>query len=76
MKDAGVEFKEWVTSQDDRVRLDHFHVDGNIVGIDDTHTVGGEEMMHPGDPAASAKQVVRCRCVEIASIGPATPKES
>ena len=76
MKDAGVEFKEWVTSQDDRVRLDNFHVDGNIVGIDDTHTVGSEEMMHPGDPAASASQVIRCRCVEIASIGPATPKES
>lgn len=75
MKAAGVEFKEWITSQDERVRLDHFMVDGVTVGIDDFFTVGGEPMAHPGDPNASAKQVIRCRCVMGASFGPATEME-
>lgn len=69
-EEAGVEFKEWLTSQDDRVRLDHWRADGEVVGINEKFTVGGELMAHPGDPEASAKQVIRCRCIAIASMGP------
>ena len=72
MEAAGIEFKEWLTSQDERVRLDHFMVDGVVVPLDEPFTVGGEKMAHPGDPNASAGQVIRCRCVMIASFGPAT----
>lgn len=72
MAAAGVEFKEWVTSQDDRVRLDHFMVDGTVVPIDETFTVGGEAMLHPCDSTASPGQVIRCRCIMVASFGPAT----
>jgi len=75
LRAAGVEFKEWLTSQDERVRLDHFMVDGVVVPIEETFEVGGEKMMHPGDPNASAGQVIRCRCVMIASFGPATDEQ-
>jgi len=75
LRAAGVEFKEWLTSQDERVRLDHFMVDGVVVPLEETFTVGGEAMMHPGDPNASAGQVIRCRCVMIASFGPATGEQ-
>lgn len=75
LRAAGVEFKEWLTSQDERVRLDHFMVDGVVVPLDEPFTVGGEKMAHPGDPNASAGQVIRCRCVMIASFGPATDEQ-
>lgn len=72
MTAAGVEFKEWLTSQDDRVRLDHFMVDGRVVPMDGTFEVGGEQMLHPCDPNASPGQVIRCRCLSVASFGPAS----
>ena len=71
-EEAGIEFKEWLTSGDDRVRLDHFHVDGNIVPVEGTFAVGGSQLLHPGDPDGPPDQVINCRCLTIASIGPAT----
>lgn len=55
--------KEWVAVSDDRTRDDHADVSGDIVGMDDVFSVGGESMTGPGDPSASAGNVINCRCV-------------
>lgn len=54
--------KQWDALSDDRVRTSHVEVDGDIVGIAHTFTVGGFQMMCPGDPSAPADEVCNCRC--------------
>lgn len=54
--------KEWLAAEDDRTREDHADADGQIVGLNETFTVGGVEMMEPGDPSAPPEQVINCRC--------------
>lgn len=54
--------KRWVSVHDNRTRHPHLSADGQVVEIDGTFTVGGEAMQFPGDPDASAANVVNCRC--------------
>lgn len=62
--------KEWVTAEDSRVRdgsngyADHHAMDGVSVELDEKFTVPPDASMDgPGDPSASADQVINCRCV-------------
>ena len=57
--------KEWVALDDTLTRPDHSAADGQIREIDDPFTVGNESLQYPGDPTASAKQVVNCRCTAL-----------
>lgn len=75
MKQAGIQYKEWLTAHDDRVRDAHMEADGQIVGIDEPFNVGGEELAHPGDPDGSPENVINCRCVQIASTAKSGGKE-
>lgn len=61
----GMESKEWVSTRDERVREDHLDADGQIVGINEPFSVGGEDLMYPGDSSlgASAENTIQCRCV-------------
>lgn len=54
--------KEWISAEDDRVREAHQEADGQVVDEDENFEVGGEEMEGPGDPNASAENVINCRC--------------
>jgi len=54
--------KEWLAVEDSRVRPDHAGADGQVRDMDEPFLVGGVRMMRPGDPAAPANQVIRCRC--------------
>lgn len=57
--------KLWLATLDARTRPDHFRADGQRVPLDQPFEVGGERMMFPGDPTASAGQTVNCRCTTI-----------
>lgn len=54
--------KEWVAVEDERTREDHMIADGQVVGMEDTFSVGPDRMQRPGDPSASAGNVINCRC--------------
>lgn len=54
--------QEWISTLDDRTRDDHADADGQVVGLDETFTVGGEELAYPGDPAGSPENTIQCRC--------------
>lgn len=66
-------YKEWLATADNRTRDDHLDAwqryrEGGAPGpipLDEPFIVGGEPMMYPGDPSASAKQVCFCRCTEL-----------
>lgn len=57
-----VKKKRWRAANNKRTRKDHRDADGQEVEIDKPFIVGGEKLMHPGDPKGSAKQIVKCRC--------------
>lgn len=59
---AGVDAKRWLSMRDGNVRPSHDAADGQEVGLDEAFAVGGEALMHPGDPNGSAGNVIRCRC--------------
>lgn len=55
--------KEWLTVEDDRVRDDHAELQGEIVDMNDSFDVGGDELDYPGDPSGSPEETINCRCV-------------
>lgn len=57
--------KQWSAVIDARTRPDHAAANGQIVDMDKPFIVGGEELMYPHDPNASAAQTVNCRCVVL-----------
>lgn len=61
--------KIWATQGDELVRPDHEDADGQEVGINETFTVGGEDLTGPGDPNGSDAQTINCRCwVELEGV--------
>lgn len=76
--------KVWLATGDNRTRPDHADADGQSVPMDQPFTVGGFQMMFPGDSSmgAPAKEVCYCRCtqfyqrVEAASQDEGTEEES
>jgi hypothetical protein len=66
--------KEWIASFDDRVRDTHSEAGASEPIKDNEYfMVGGNMMMHPGDPAGGAAEIINCRC-SLASF-PAAPVE-
>ena len=57
--------KEWLTALDGRERPAHREADGQRVGADQPFVVGGEYLKFPGDPSASAKNRINCRCTVL-----------
>ncbi|MDR1192183.1 MAG: phage portal protein [Verrucomicrobiales bacterium] len=66
MKQAGIQWKQWLTSGNDNVRAAHAAADGQTVPVDEPFVVDGEELMHPGDSNGSPENVINCHCVSIA----------
>ena len=61
-KGWGAQGKEWLTAMDGRQRDTHGAANGQTVPIDEPFSVGGYQMMHPGDGNAPAEEVCNCRC--------------
>jgi hypothetical protein len=57
--------KEWLTALDGRERPAHRGADGQRVGANEPFVVGGEYLKFPGDPSASAKNRINCRCTVL-----------
>ena len=66
----GINYKEWISVQDDRTRDSHLLMDGTVIPITDKFEVPatsqseGAFMEYPGDPSAPAGQCCNCRCTE------------
>lgn len=65
MQQAGIGFKQWLTSGNDNVRAAHAAANEQIVGIDEMFDVGGEQLQFPGDPTGAPENVINCHCVSI-----------
>ena len=54
--------REWLATNDDRVREAHLEANGQIVGMDELFNIGGEMLDYPGDPSGSPENTINCRC--------------
>ena len=67
-KSEGINYKEWISVQDDRTRDSHLLMDGTVIPVTDkfevpaTSQTEGAWMDYAGDPSAPAGQVCNCRC--------------
>jgi HK97 family phage portal protein len=72
--DAGVEYKEWITARDEKVRDSHRRMEGKIIKsseyfhLVDFKTGNQCDLSVPGDAStgAPAEFVINCRCTPIA----------
>jgi uncharacterized protein with gpF-like domain len=66
--------KTWISVQDNRTRrppnsiYDHLDMNGVKVGLNQPFFTSGENIMYPGDPNASAGNVINCRCKVVFTI--------
>lgn len=65
IEDSSAIAEEWVAVSDGRTRETHVEADGQIVPIDGHFEVGGERLLHPGDPEGPIEEVAMCRCVAV-----------
>ncbi len=70
MTQAGVQFKQWLTSGGSNVRAAHADANGQTVRVDEPFIVDGEALMFPGDDAGSPGNVINCHCVSVAVAAP------
>jgi SPP1 gp7 family putative phage head morphogenesis protein len=66
-KNVGVEYHEWVTANDEKVRDTHDAVNGKVRRIGEEF--GKTGLAFPLDPEGDAAEVINCRCVTIAVPG-------
>jgi hypothetical protein len=58
--------KKWIPALDDRTRDAHAAMATQpAIGMESAFNVNGEKMDRPGDPKASAGNVINCRCVLV-----------
>jgi hypothetical protein len=57
--------KQWRRSGKVHSRVTHDAADGQVVDVDEPFLVGGEKLMYPRDPKASARNTVNCGCVQL-----------
>lgn len=61
--EAGAQMrKQWFHVPEPNPRPLHLATHGTVVDVDQPFEIGGEELMFPRDPAASAANTVNCRC--------------
>jgi len=69
IKESGLELKAWLASNLENSRATHQragldYADG--IPTDEAFLVGGESLMHPGDPSGSPGNTINCKCTVVA----------
>lgn len=72
LREEGYRMKEWSTVIDGQERETHAEADGQVVGVNELFTVGGQAARYPGDDSLSASEKINCRCLIV---GAGTPDE-
>lgn len=56
--------KQWLTMEDEKVRMSHAEINGQIIGINDLFVVGDSVMRFPHDTeyGATPQEIIGCRC--------------
>ena len=66
---AEVTKQQWVSMHDAKVRDSHAEADGQVQPIGQAFSVGGCDLMYPGDPDGPVEETANCRCVLVPAGG-------
>lgn len=66
-QELGVEYKEWRSAHDSRVRTSHIYMDGEIAPLDEPFSNG---LMYPGDKSGRIEEWINCRCSMVPYLMP------
>jgi len=65
-KHENAELKGWLSAKAETSRIEHIEADdrysANPIPLAEPFIVGGEELMHPGDPGGSPGNIINCLC--------------
>lgn len=75
MIQAAVQWKEWLSSEDEKVRDTHAKASGTVKPMDEPWMIGGMPMMHPCDPNGPIGEIVNCRCIHGPASAPPNPAD-
>lgn len=76
-KENGIELKkEWLATHDERTRLWHRELDGQIKEIEEPFENSIGKIMYPGDGNADGANIYNCRCTLIANLTGFNDKQS
>ena len=65
-QDMGISLSQmWVATLDNRTRISHRHMDGEVVPVGERFSNG---LLYPGDPDGEPEEIYNCRCRLIAQI--------
>ena len=68
VKDGIVMKREWIATNDNRVRHWHAELDGVLAEVDEAFENGYGKIMFPGDHNAHPANVYNCRCTLVAKV--------
>ena len=72
LEQAGIQWKEWLTSGLDNVRATHLEAEGQTVRTGEAFRVGAVHLTGPGTPLTEADndpgEIINCHCVAIAAL--------
>lgn len=58
-------WKQWLGTNDARIRESHRYADGQVQPLADFFSVGAAFLLMPGDPNGPADEVIQCRCTTL-----------
>lgn len=60
--------QEWIAVLDDRTRMEHRHLDGQVRPVGEPFSADGYRIMYPGDPNAEPEMIYNCRCTLVSKV--------
>lgn len=60
--------QEWLAVLDDRTRMEHRHLDGQVRPVGEPFSADGYRIMYPGDPDAEPEMIYNCRCTLVSKV--------
>ena len=68
-KGMGIPVKQmWMATLDDRTRVEHRHLDGQVRAVGEYFETDGYKILYPGDPRAAGEMIYNCRCTLVADL--------
>lgn len=60
--------QEWIATFDDKTRMEHRHLDGQVRPVGEYFETDGYRILYPGDPHAEPEMFYNCRCTLVSKV--------
>lgn len=60
--------QEWIATLDERTRMEHRHLDGQVRPVGEPFEADGQKILYPGDITAEPFMFYNCRCTLVSKV--------